>query len=37
MSGTSNTPDTWMMVYVCVYLMIFIFMSIKGFEKKDIG
>ncbi|WP_097026309.1 ABC transporter permease [Clostridium peptidivorans] len=37
MSGKSTTPSVWMMVYVCVYLVFFIFMSIKGFEKKDIG
>lgn len=37
MSGKSTTPSIWMMVYVGVYLLFFIFMSIKGFEKKDIG
>lgn len=37
MSGKSTTPSVWMMVYVGVYLLFFIFMSIKGFEKKDIG
>ncbi|AZV57529.1 ABC transporter permease [Clostridium sp. AWRP] len=36
-SGKSTTPSVWMMVYVCVYLVFFIFMSIKGFAKKDIG
>ena len=36
-SGKSTTPSIWMMVYVGVYLLFFIFMSIKGFEKKDIG
>lgn len=35
--GKSTTPSVWMMVYVCVYLLFFIFMSIKGFIKKDIG
>lgn len=35
--GKSTTPSIWMMVYVCVYLVFFIFMSIKGFAKKDIG
>lgn len=37
MPGTSTTPSIWMMVYVCVYLVFFIFMSVKGFNKKDIG
>lgn len=37
MPGKSTTPSEWMMVYVCLYLVFFIFMSIKSFEKKDIG
>lgn len=37
MQGGSTTPSVWMMVYVCVYLLFFIFISIRGFEKKDIG
>jgi ABC-type transport system involved in multi-copper enzyme maturation permease subunit len=37
MPGNSTTPSVWMMVYVCVYLVFFIFMSIKVFDKKDIG
>ena len=37
MPGKSTTPSEWMMVYVCLYLVFFIFMSIKGFNKKDIG
>lgn len=37
MPGNSTTPSVWMMVYVCVYLVFFIFMSIKAFDKKDIG
>jgi ABC-type transport system involved in multi-copper enzyme maturation permease subunit len=36
-SGNSTIPSVWMMVYVYVYLVFFIFMSVKGFEKKDIG
>lgn len=36
-SGNSTMPSVWMMVYVCVYLVFFIFISVKGFEKKDIG
>lgn len=35
--GKSTTPSVWMMIYVCVYLLFFIFMSISGFKKKDIG
>lgn len=37
MPGNSTTPSVWMMVYVLVYLVFFIFMSIKVFNKKDIG
>jgi len=37
MQGNSTTPSIWMMVYVCVYLVFFIFLSVRGFEKKDIG
>lgn len=37
MPSKSTTPSIWMMVYVCVFLLFFLFMSIKGFEKKDIG
>jgi ABC-2 type transport system permease protein len=37
MQGGSTTPSVWMMVYVCVYLFFFIFLSIKDFKKKDIG
>ncbi len=37
MQGGSTTPSVWMMVYVCVYLVFFIFLSVRGFEKKDIG
>ncbi|MBI6874512.1 ABC transporter permease [Clostridium aciditolerans] len=37
MPGNSTTPSAWMMVYVSVYLVFFIFMSIKVFDKKDIG
>ncbi len=37
MPGNSTTPSVWMIVYVCVYLVFFIFMSIKVFDKKDIG
>ncbi|WP_411681952.1 ABC transporter permease [Clostridium thailandense] len=33
----STTPSVWMMIYVCVYLVFFIFMSVKKFAKKDIG
>jgi len=33
----STKPSVWMMVYVCVYLMFFILISINGFKKKDIG
>lgn len=36
MPGKPTTPSGWMMVYVCIYLLLFIFMSIKGFGKKDI-
>lgn len=36
-SGKSTTPSAWMIVYVCVYLIFFIFISIKAFEKKDIS
>jgi ABC-type transport system involved in multi-copper enzyme maturation permease subunit len=35
--GKSTSPSVWMMVYVCIYLVFFIFMSIKKFAKKDIG
>ncbi|AWI04322.1 ABC transporter permease [Clostridium drakei] len=35
--GKSTTPSIYMMVYVCIYLVLFIFISIKGFNKKDIG
>jgi len=37
MPGASTRPSIWMMVYVCIYLMFFILLSIKGFRKKDIG
>ncbi|AKA69589.1 ABC transporter permease [Clostridium scatologenes] len=37
MDGKSTTPSIYMMVYVCIYLVLFIFISIKGFNKKDIG
>lgn len=37
MQGTSTTPSVWMMVYVFVYLIFLIFISIKTFNKKDIG
>lgn len=36
-SGKSTTPSIWMMIYVFVYLVFFIFMSIRGFKYKDIG
>lgn len=36
-SQKSTTPSVWMMIYVFVYLIFFIFMSINGFNKKDIG
>ncbi|NMM62538.1 ABC transporter permease subunit [Clostridium sp. P21] len=35
--GKSTSPSVWMMIYVCIYLVFFIFMSIKKFSKKDIG
>jgi len=37
MPGASTRPSVWMMVYVYAYLIFFIFMSINGFKKKDIG
>lgn len=37
MMGKFTTPSVWMVVYICIYLVFFIFMSIKGFNKKDIG
>lgn len=37
MPGKSTAPSEWMIVYVCLYLAFFIFMSIKEFNKKDIG
>lgn len=37
MDGKSTTPSMYMMVYVCIYLVLFIFISIKGFNKKDVG
>jgi ABC-type transport system involved in multi-copper enzyme maturation permease subunit len=37
MSGSSSAPSKWMIVYVFVYLIFFIFMSIRSFRKKDIG
>lgn len=36
MEGKSTNPSMWMMIYVCVYLVFFIGISIKGFQKKDI-
>ena len=36
-SQTSTTPSVWMIVYVFIYLVFFIFLSIKDFRKKDIG
>lgn len=35
--GKSTTPSIWMMVYVCIYLVFFLLMSIKVFNRKDIG
>jgi len=37
MPGASTRPSIWMMVYVCIYLMFFILLSINGFRKRDIG
>lgn len=37
MLGKSTEPSIWMMVYACFYLVFFIIMAIRGFEKKDIG
>lgn len=34
--GTSTTPSIWMMIYVFGYLIFFIFISIRTFNKKDI-
>lgn len=37
MLNQSTTPSGWMIVYVFIYLTFFIFMSIRGFNKKNIG
>lgn len=37
MLNQSTAPSRWMIVYVFAYLLFFILMSIKGFNKKDIG
>jgi len=37
MPGASTRPSVWMMVYVCVYLIFFVLLSINGFRKRDIG
>lgn len=37
MQGTSTTPSIWMMAYVLVYLIFLILISIRTFNKKDIG
>ncbi|AKN29748.1 ABC transporter permease [Clostridium carboxidivorans P7] len=37
MTEKSTTPSLYMMFYVCIYLVFFIFISVKSFAKKDIG
>lgn len=35
-SGSASEPSIWMMLYVCLYLIFFVFSASQKFEKKDI-
>lgn len=36
LSGSVSSPSIWMMIYVCLYLLFFIFAASRKFKKKDI-
>jgi ABC-type transport system involved in multi-copper enzyme maturation permease subunit len=36
LSGSASAPSFWMMIYVCIYLLFFIFAAVRKFDRKDI-
>jgi ABC-2 type transport system permease protein len=36
LSGSASAPSFWMMIYVCIYLLFFIYAAVRKFERKDI-